>query len=324
MARVKALPGAGGAAAAAAEAEHYRPELVTDEEPRYLRRQKPLEIRRKKFGGRNWPLYRRVVGYGVLGVVGITAAWAGTNFLLYSPKMLLLNEEQIELTGNHIVTREAVLQPFLRDRHRSILRVPLDARRAELERLPWVESATVQRVLPNRLHIELTERTPIAFLKLGNELTLVDAQGVILDRPEGEDLHFPIVTGISEDLPREQREKRMQIYQEFLKDVELVRPGSSDSVSEIELASPKDLRVVMTGLGRSSNAVPGIPDPADAQAVTVHFGAGEFTGKYRMLVENFAQWQANAGRVRSVDLQYARQVVINPDANATTTVARAK
>jgi cell division protein FtsQ len=322
MARVKALPGAGGAAAA--EAEHYRPELVTDDEPRYLRRQKPLEIRRKKFGGRNWPLYRRVVGYGVLGVVGVTAAWAGANFLLYSPKMLLLNEDQIELTGNHIVTREAVLQPFLRDRHRSVLRIPLDARRAELERLPWVESATVQRVLPNRLHIELTERTPIAFLKLGNELALVDAQGVILDRPEGEDLHFPIVTGISEDLPREQREKRMQIYQEFLKDVELVRPGSSDNVSEIELASPKDLRVVMTGLGRSSNAVPGIPDPADAQAVTVHFGSAEFTGKYRLLVENFAQWQANAGRVRSVDLQYARQVVINPDANAATTVARAK
>ena len=35
-----------------------------------------------------------------------------------------------------------------------------------------------------------------------------------------------------------------------------------------------------------------------------------------MLVENFAQWQANAGRVQSVDLQYARQVVMNPDASA--------
>jgi len=324
VARVKAIPGAGGAAAAAAEAEHYRPELVTDEEPRYLRRQKPLEIRRKKFGGRNWPLYRRVVGYGVLGIVGIAAAWSASNFLLYSPKMLLLNEEQIELTGNHIVTREAVLQPFLRDRNRSILRIPLDARRSDLEQLPWVESASVQRILPNRLRVELTERTPIAFLKIGNELALVDAQGVILERPEGEDLHFPIVTGISEDLPREQREKRMQIYQEFIKDVDLVRPGSSDRVSEIELANPKDLRAVMTGLGRSGNAVPGIPDEADAQAVTVHFGGGEFTSKYRMLVENFAQWQANAGRVRSIDLQYARQVVINPDASAGVSVARAK
>jgi len=26
-----------------------------DDEPRYLRRQKPVEIRRKKFSGRGWP-----------------------------------------------------------------------------------------------------------------------------------------------------------------------------------------------------------------------------------------------------------------------------
>src|SRR5208283_3891913 len=34
--------------AAAAEQETYRPELITDEEPKYLRRQKPVEIRRRK------------------------------------------------------------------------------------------------------------------------------------------------------------------------------------------------------------------------------------------------------------------------------------
>jgi len=40
--------------ASAAEQEAYRPELITDEEPRYLRRQKPVEIRRKKFGNKSW------------------------------------------------------------------------------------------------------------------------------------------------------------------------------------------------------------------------------------------------------------------------------
>jgi cell division protein FtsQ len=313
----------GGAAAAAAEAENYRPELITDEEPRYLRRQKPLEIRRKKFGGRNWPLYRRVATYSLLGVLGIAIAWTSIDFLQHSPKMQLTSADQIELTGNRIVTREAILQAFQRDQHHSVVSVPLDARRSELEQMPWVESATVQRILPNRLRVEVVERSPIAFLRIGNELALVDAQGVILDRPEGEDLHFPVVTGISEDLPRDQREKRMQVYQEFIKDIDLVRAGSSDRVSEIDLASTKDLRAVMTGLG-SSNSVPGIPDDASRQAVTVHFGNGEFVAKYRMLVENFAQWQANAGRVRSIDLQYTRQVVINPDASAAVSAARVR
>jgi cell division protein FtsQ len=289
--------------ATAAEAETYRPELLGDEEPRYLRRQKPVEIRRKKFSGRSWPFYRRVLFYGVVGIAGASAAWTAGRFLLYGQPMLLIKPEQIEVNGNHIVSREAVLQQFVHDRNRSVLRIPLDSRRSALEEISWVESATVQRILPNRIRIDLIERTPIAFLRNGTELALVDAHGVILDRPRGEDLQFPIVTGLSENMAREERGKRMQTYQEFMNDIDLVRSGSSDRVSEIDLANPKDLRAVMTG----------IANPADPQALTIHFGASDFTGKYRMVVENFAQWQANNGRVHSIDLQYAKQVVLNPD-----------
>jgi len=293
--------------ATAADAETYRPELLGDDEPRYLRRQKPVEIRRKKFSGRSWPFYRRVLFYGVVGIAGMSAALVAGRFLLYAPQMLLVKPEQIEVTGNHIVSREAVLQQFARDRGRGVLRIPLDARRSALEEISWVEAATVQRVLPNRIRVELTERTPIAFLRNGTELALIDGHGVILDRPRGEDLQFPIITGLSENMPREERGKRMQTYQEFLKDVDLVRSGSSDRVSEVDLANPKDLRAVMTGIASAG----------DPQALTIHFGAGDFTGKYRMVVENFAQWQASNGRVQSIDLQYAKQVVLNPESSST-------
>jgi cell division protein FtsQ len=301
-------------AAAAGEADSYRPELIADEEPRYLRRQKPVEIRRKKFTGRGWPFYRRVLVLSIVGIAGVTAAVYGTRFLLYSPTMLLLKPDQIELNGNHIVAREAVLQQFIHDRNRSVLRVPLDARRNEIEQIPWVESASVQRILPNRVRVELTERTPIAFARIGNELALIDGHGVILDRPQGEDLQFPIVSGVPDELSRDQREKRMQVYQEFMKDIDLVRSASSERVSEVDLSSPKDLRVVMTGLA----------GPTDSQAVTIHFGSGEFTGKYKMLVDNFSQWQANTGRVQSIDLQYMRQVVVNPDTSGGTASKKTK
>ncbi len=263
MERVKAIP---RSASGAAEADSYRPELLADDEPRYLRRQKPVEIRRKKFSGRGWPFYRRLLVLSAGGVVGATAAYYGMQFLLYSPSMLLLKPDQIEVNGNRIVSREAVLQQFVHDRNRSVLQVPLEARRSQLEQIPWVESASVQRILPNRLRIEL------------------------------------------------QREKRMQTYAEFMKDVDLVRSGSSDRVSEVDLSIPKDLRVVMTGLANAG----------DSQAVTIHFGSSEFTGKFKMLVDNFSQWQANAGHVQSIDLQYSRQVVVNPDTSAGTTTARTK
>src|SRR5262245_8561238 len=290
---------------AAAETETYRPELVENDEPRYLRRQKPVEIRRKKFGGKSATFYRNLFLWILALVACAVVVYIAGDFLLHSPKVLLLKPDQVEVNGNHIVTREAVLQPFYKDRGRSVLRIPLGGRRSEIEQISWVERSSGQRILPNRIRVEVSERTPIAFVRNGSELALIDGDGVILDRPQGQDLHFPIVTGLSDSMPRAEREKRMQTYQEFVHDADLVRSGSSDFASEIDLANPRDLRVVMAGL-------PGLNVP---QAITLHLGSGEFTGKYRMLVENFAQWQSNAGCVQSVDLQYARQVVLNPDSS---------
>jgi cell division protein FtsQ len=308
--RVKSMP----RNASAADAESYRPELIAEDEPRYLRRQKPVEIRRKKFAGKSWSFYRRMLVFGAVTVAFFTAAGVAGEFLLYSPQVALLKPDQIELTGNRIVSREAVLQQFARDRNRSVVRIPLDARRSALEELPWVESASVQRILPNRIRVGVTERTPIAFLRNGTELALIDTHGVILDRPRGENFQFPIVTGLTENMARDERGRRMQTYQEFLRDIDMVRANSSDRVSEIDLSNPKGLRVVMTGIAA----------PGDPQAVTIQFGQNDFAGKYRMVVDNFAQWQASNGRVRSIDLQYSRQVILNTDSSAAATVARAR
>jgi len=294
-------------AAAAAEQETYRPELVSDEEPKYLRRQKPVEIRRKKFSGKAWPFYRRVLVGVLVGGACVTAGGFAVSYLLYSPQMLLLKPDQIDVQGNHFVAKEDIQKLFVRDRNLSLLRIPLDKRRTQIEEMPWVEGASLQRVLPNQLRVFITERTPIAFFRNGTELTLIDARGVLLDRPQGEDFQFPVVTGLSDNMPREERERRLKAYQEFLKSVELVKPASSDKISELDLSNPRDLRAVLTGLGSGDSA----------RGVTVHFGQSEFTKKYQMLVENFPQWQASAGQVRSIDLQYSKQVVVNPDTNTT-------
>jgi cell division protein FtsQ len=299
---------------AAADSDSYRPDLLHEDEPRYLRRQKPVEIRRKKFGGRSASFYRRAFVFGIAATALIAAAAFAGDFLYHSQQVALLKPDQVELSGNRTVSRDAVLQQFARDRGHSVLSIPLDARRAAIEELSWVESASVQRILPNRIRVEITERTPVAFLRNGTELALIDAHGVILDRPRGEDIQFPIITGLSDNMAREERGRRMQTYQEFIKGVDLVRAGSSDRVSEIDLSNPKDLRAVMTGIAA----------PNDAQAVTIQFGQSDFAGKFRLVVDNFAQWQASNGRVRTIDLQYSRQVILNTDTSASTTLAKTR
>jgi cell division protein FtsQ len=308
--RVKTMP----RNAAAGDADSYRPDLLHEDEPRYLRRQKPVEIRRKKFGGKSASFYRRAFVFGVVAIGLLSAAGIATDFLYHSPQVALLKPDQVDLSGNHIVGRDAVLQQFARDRGHSVLSIPLDVRRSALEELSWVESASVQRILPNRIRVEITERTPIAFLRNGTELALIDAHGVILDRPRGEDFQFPIVTGLSDNMAREERGRRMQTYQEFVKGIDLVRAGSSDRVSEIDLSNARDLRAVMTG----------VASPNDSQAVSIQFGLNDFAGKYRLIVDNFAQWQASNGRVRSIDLQYSRQVILNTDTSGSTTVAKTR
>ena len=81
------------------------------------------------------------------------------------------------------MTKAQLLSIFGGDVERNIFTVSLAERRAELERLPWVEHATVMRLLPDRLRVSIVERTPVAFVRQGNHIGLVDGSGVLLDMP---------------------------------------------------------------------------------------------------------------------------------------------
>jgi cell division protein FtsQ len=290
--------------------EVYPPEVLADDEPRYLRRQKPLEVRRRKFGRKSWPAYRK----WTLLIFAIAAAgmlaYRGILFLLASPTVEFAGSYQVEITGNQFVGRSAVTDVFSPDVGKSILRVPLDARRKEIESIPWVESATLERTLPDRVRVEIVERTPVAFLRAGNELQLVDSSGVLLERPLEAKFHFPVVSGFDETTSMADRQARMALFVDFMKEIDLAHPGAAEQVSEVDLSDPQDVRAMLAGLSGLEGQYP----------IWVHFGNTDFVNKYRLLTENIAEWRASAGRVESVDLRFSRQVVVNPESDP----ARAK
>lgn len=301
------------------ETEAYPQEVLAEEEPRYLRRQKPVEIKRRKFGKKAWKGYFRVALLVVIAAMCAGALFAGGQFLLTSPTMALASPSQVGLTGNHFAARASILEIFAPDRGRSVLRIPLSERRAQIEALPWVERATVRRALPNRIEIEIVERTPIAFLRDGSDLFLVDRQGMILDRPLEADFHFPVVTGINSSMPREERARRMQMMSDFMNQIREVRSDAGDAVSEIDLSDASDVQATFAGLQASGASIPG--------ALLVHFGNGDFHDKFQVLLNNISQWEVAAGRVASVDLRFEREVVVNPEnpalTPATPTIAKA-
>jgi cell division protein FtsQ len=305
------------------DADTYPQEVLADEEPKYLRRQKPLEIKRRKFGRKAWKAYLGVTMWAAVGLAGVWAAYDLGHFLLASPEMALVHPDQVSLSGNHYVTRASALEIFSADRSQSVLRIPIEKRRRELEAIPWVEAATVRRALPNRIQVEITERTPIAFLRDGGDMALVDVHGVILERPLSASFHFPVVTGIGADMPQEDREQRMQLFSGFMEQIESARAGATEQVSEVDLSDGHDVCATLSGLQRTGapGSEPSAADPAgewgQADApIVVHFGDGDFAAKYQTLVENIGQWRATAGRVETVDLRFSREAVVNPDTAA--------
>jgi cell division protein FtsQ len=287
-----------------AEPDYLPADALAEDEPKYLRRQKPVEIRKRKFSRKAWPLYRRILVGSVIAIVAGLAVYEAAAYLLYSPDVQLRSADQIEIQGNRFVPEDAVKEKFSSDIGRSVVRVPLTERRESLETLPWVEQAHVQRVMPNRLRIEIVERTPVAFLRTGSDLSLVDAQGVILERPAGVEFKFPVVEGITESMARDARAVRMNLYSRFMKEIEAARPGSADHVSEAEISDSADLRVTLTDIGSSSSKT---------SPILVHFGDSDFGNRFHLLSDNIDQWRAGAGSVDSVDLRFARQVVVNPE-----------
>ncbi len=296
----------------ASEQEAIPQEVLADEEPRYLRRQKPVEVRRRKFGKRTWPAYRRILVAGAILLAGGFVLYEVGSFFLFSPRVTLQSLDQIDVTGSRYVARQTVVEKFSSDVGKSILRISLDNRRRNLEAIPWVEHAVVSRIMPNRIRVELVERSPVAFLRTGTDVGLIDAQGVILERPIEGDFHFPVLSGVSESVSPAHRALRMGLYTDLLRSMNQVKPGASDHVSEVDLSDASDVRATLAGLSQM-----GIAGLEDQGPLLVHFGNKDFESKFRVLLDNIAQWRATAGRVESVDLRFSKQVVVNPESRAT-------
>jgi cell division protein FtsQ len=304
--------------------QDYSAEVLPEEEPRYLRRQKPVDIKRRKFGKVAWKGYFRAFFLCLLALAVVLVLGAIGRFLYASPRMALVHPGQISIAGNHYVPAAAILEIFGADRNRSVLRIPLDERRRQIESLAWVEQASVWRILPNRLGVEISERVPVAFLRQGTETSLVDASGVILEKPLEGTFHFPVVAGLTAEMPRAARQRRMQLFSEFITQIDAAQPDASDAVSEVDLTSASDLRVIFERLpgdnasstaganGTAAEPVPGnLGTPAAAaNPVVVHFGDRDFGGKLRVLLDNIGRMRAAAGRVDYVDMRFSREAVV--------------
>jgi cell division protein FtsQ len=196
------------------------------------------------------------------------------------------------------VTKAQIMEVMGADIGRNIFFIPLAQQKAQLEQIPWVESASVMRFVPNRLKVEVHERTPVAFARVGPRIFLIDAGGTLMELPPKHKYSFPVIIGMNPGEPLSTRAPRMSAYNELVQDLDSGGARYSQDLSEVDLSDLDNLKV------RVNNP---------AGDVLVELGSSDYLKRYKTYVSHVQEWRQQFQKLESVNLRYDNQVIVNPD-----------
>jgi len=275
-------------------------DLEAEQESPFLRGQKRVSVRRgslpQKTANRLMWVAAALVVLAILGAAGLGLYRYGK----HSWRFRIDSSDQIEVTGAEHVAHAQIMEVMGGDIGRNIFFVPLAQRKQQLEQIPWVESASVMRFVPNRLRIEIHERTPVAFARIGAHISLIDAGGTLMElAPGGKHKYsFAVIAGMNAGEPLSTRAGRMKNYNELVRELDSGGARYSQELSEVDLSDSEDVKV----LAADSNG-----------EVLVHLGSGNYLQRYRTYVTHVQQWRQQFDKLESVDLRYDGQIIVNPD-----------
>jgi cell division protein FtsQ len=275
-------------------------DLEEEQQSPFLRGQKRVSARRgtlpkKTAIGLKWAALALII-LAILGAAGAELYSYGK----HNWRFRIDSSDQIEVRGAQHVPHAQIMDVMGGDIGRNIFFIPLAHRKQQLEQIPWVESASVMRFVPNRLRIEIHERTPVAFARIGAHISLIDAGGNLMDLEPGpkHKYSFPVITGMNAGEPLSVRASRMKNYNDLIQQLDYSGARYSQDLSEVDIADPEDVKVVTA-------------DPSGG--VLVHLGNANYLQRYRVYVTHVEAWRQQFEKLESVDLRFDGQIIVNPD-----------
>jgi cell division protein FtsQ len=219
-------------------------------------------------------------------------AMADPHFTLDRDAGVAANSHEFTIYGLQHASRTRVLRVFEKDFGNNIFQIPIDERRRKLLAVDWVEHASVSRVWPNRLVVRIWERRPVAFVNLtsrgtrsqNSRLALIDAYGVILDRPDRLDFSSPIVTGVYEHQSEADREERIRHYLRLMNELGPL----AKQISEVDLSEPGNLKVSIE---------------IQKHSVDLEIGNRNFKRRLQDFLDHYSEIRRRSGKATSFDLR---------------------
>ncbi len=123
---------------------------------------------------------------GAVGLAFVIANLAGVPAMARAQVAVMASDagfevKHVRVTGTDRMDEQQVYARALAQKDRPMPQVEIEALRAELLELPWVQDARVSVQLPSTLAIDIVERSPHAVLQKPDTLMLIDASGVELE-----------------------------------------------------------------------------------------------------------------------------------------------
>jgi cell division protein FtsQ len=275
-------------------------DLEAEQESPFLRGQKRVSVRRGTIPPKA-AYHLKWVALALIVLALLGAAGAGLYaYGEHSWRFRIDSSDQIEVAGAEHVAHAQIMEVMGGDIGRNIFFVPLAQRKQQLEQIPWVESASVMRFVPNRLRIQIHERTPVAFARIGSHVSLIDAGGTLMELSPGgkRKYSFPVIAGMNAGEPLSTRAARMSSYNALVRDLDSGGARYSQELSEVDISDTEDVKVLA----------------ADANGdVLVYLGSGNYLQRYKTYVTHVQQWRQQFDKLESVDLRYDGQIIVNPD-----------
>lgn len=184
-------------------------------------------------------------------------------------------------------------------RGQNILAVDLEAWQEKLLSSPWVESATIRRVLPSTVEIVVYERRPMGIGRLGTAMYLIDSKGVIIDEygPAYADIDLPVIDGIG--APPHDGGSMVDVARaEFATrviDALSTRPELARRVSQIDVSDLHDAVLILDG------------DPA-----LLRLGDSEFVARLQQYIDLAPALHERLEGIDYVDLRFDERLYVRP------------
>lgn len=231
----------------------------------------------------------------VLAVVLAYASYRGAALIAASSTLQI---GHMTVRGHERMSTGEVLALVEGLRGQNILAADLDDWQTKLLSSPWVESATIRRVLPSTVEITVHERRPIGIGRLGTAMYLIDGKGVIVDEygPAYADIDLPIIDGLSAS-PQDGSIVDVARAEFAARVIGAIasRPEMAKRVSQLDVADLHDAVVILEG-----------------DQALLRLGDSDFVARLQQYLDLAPALRERLAAIDYVDLRFDERLYVRP------------